>query len=146
MRSRLEGARSSGAGRTRSRLEGARSGRIAPNGADSIGELSSIPLIPCPDCGLARVAEGRTKKEGENHDLLYFKCARNGVSLYAVFIPLNLQFWGGVGGGGGAAGGGRRAEQRRRESGVGRTARGKGIESLGAAAVFSPYPIASETS
>jgi hypothetical protein len=29
---------------------------------------------------MARVVEGRTQKEGENHGRLYFKCARNSVS------------------------------------------------------------------
>jgi hypothetical protein len=44
--------------------------------ADSSGgarALSGFPLVPCPDCGMARVEEGRTQKEGENHGRLYFK-------------------------------------------------------------------------
>jgi hypothetical protein len=47
---------------------------------DPVGELSVFPLVPCPDCGMARVVEGWTQKEGENHSRLYFKCARNLVS------------------------------------------------------------------
>jgi hypothetical protein len=49
-------------------------------GLDLFGELSSFPLVPCPDCGMSRVVEGRTQKEGGNHSRLYFKCARNSVS------------------------------------------------------------------
>ena len=52
---------------------------------DPVGELSSFPLIPCLDYGLARVVEGRTKKDGDNHGHLYFKCARNDVS--SVYYP-----------------------------------------------------------
>ena len=72
-----------GGGRARSRLQGARSTRIGfKHGVvlDPVGELSGFLLIPFPDCGLARVVEGRTKKDGDNHGRLYFKCARNGVS------------------------------------------------------------------
>ena len=47
---------------------------------DPVGELSGFPLIMCPDYGIARVVEGRMKKDSENHGRLYFKCARNGVS------------------------------------------------------------------
>ena len=74
---------SSGGGQARSRLQGARSTHIGSKHGivlDPVGELSGFPLIPCPDCGLARVVEGRTKKDGDNHDRLYFKCARNGVT------------------------------------------------------------------
>ena len=73
-------SKSSGGGRARSRLHGGPSTRIALVGLDPIGELSGFPLIPCPDCHLARVVEERTKKGNENHGCLYFKCARNGVS------------------------------------------------------------------
>ena len=52
---------------------------------DLVGELSGFPLIPCLDCGLTRVVEGQTKKDGDNHERLYFKCARNGVSF--VYCP-----------------------------------------------------------
>jgi hypothetical protein len=45
-------------------------------------------LVPCPDCGMARVLEGRTQKEGENHGCLYFKCAKNSVS--SLLCLLNL--------------------------------------------------------
>ena len=31
------------------------------------------------------MVEGRTKKDGDNHGRLYFKCARNGVS--SVYCP-----------------------------------------------------------
>ena len=79
---------SSGGGRVRSRLHGGSSTRIALVGLDPIGELSGFPLIPCPDCHLARVVEGRTKKGNENHGRLYFKCARNGVSGLLYFPKL----------------------------------------------------------
>jgi hypothetical protein len=39
----------------------------------SVGELSDFLLVPCPDCGMARVVEGRTQKEGEKHGRLYFQ-------------------------------------------------------------------------
>ena len=80
-------AESERGGRTRSRVQGGRSGHIAPDNADPVGELSSFPLIPCPDCGLARVIEGRTKKEGANHGRLFFKCARNAVSCWLLCFP-----------------------------------------------------------
>ena len=72
-----------GGGRARSRLHGGPSTRIALVGLDPIGELSGFPLIPCPDCHLARVVE-----ENENHGRLYFKCARNGVSGLLDFPKL----------------------------------------------------------
>jgi hypothetical protein len=52
----------------------------SPIGLDPVGELSGFPLVPCPYYGMARVVEGQTQKEGENHGRLYFKCARNSVS------------------------------------------------------------------
>jgi hypothetical protein len=64
----------------RSRVKGCRSNRNHSIGLDPIAELSSFPLVPCPDYGMARVVEGQTQKEGEYHDRLYFKCARNSVS------------------------------------------------------------------
>jgi hypothetical protein len=64
----------------RSRVQGCRSSRNHSIGLDSVGELSGIPLVPCPDFGMARVVEGRMQKEGENHSHLYLKCARNSVS------------------------------------------------------------------
>jgi len=70
----------------RSRLQGARSGLVAPNHADPVGELSGFPLIQCPECGLVRVVEGRTKKFGENHGRLFFKCARNGVRFWLIVL------------------------------------------------------------
>ncbi|CAD6245037.1 unnamed protein product [Miscanthus lutarioriparius] len=72
---------SSRGGRARSRLQGARGNCIGSEHGvvlDPVGELSGFPLIPCVDCSLARVVEGRTKKDGDNHGRLYFKCARNG--------------------------------------------------------------------
>jgi hypothetical protein len=60
----------------RSRLEASR----GIPASDPVGDLSGFPLIPCPDCGVAQVVEGRTKKDGQNHGRLYFKCARNAVS------------------------------------------------------------------
>ena len=81
-------AESSGGGRARSRLQGGRSTRIHSIDFDPVGELSGFPLIVCPECGLDRVVEGRTKKEGENQGRLYFKCARNTVSIQSVcFVP-----------------------------------------------------------
>ena len=79
---------SSGGGCVRSRLHGGPSTYIASVGLDPIGELSGFPLIPCPDCHLARVMEGRTKNDSENHGRLYFKCARNGVSCLLDFPKL----------------------------------------------------------
>ena len=83
---------SSGGGRARSRLQGAHSNRIGSEHGvvlDLVGELSGFPLIPCLDCNLARVVEGRTKKDGDNHGRLYFKCARNGVSSVYCRPPLS---------------------------------------------------------
>ena len=74
--------------RARSRVQGARSSRIASVCVDPIGELSGFPLIPCPDSGLTRVVEGRTKKDGDNHGRPYFKCATNGVSY--VYCPSSI--------------------------------------------------------
>jgi hypothetical protein len=62
------------------RVQGCRSSCNHSIGLDLVGELSGFSLVPCPDCGMARVVEGRTQKEGENHGRLYFKCARNSVS------------------------------------------------------------------
>jgi hypothetical protein len=49
---------------------------------------------------MARVVEGQTQKEGENHGRLYFKCARNSVSSllclpnlsYGSYVLLILQY------------------------------------------------------
>jgi hypothetical protein len=71
---------SSGGARVRSRVQGCRSSRNNSIGLDLVGELSGFPLVPCSDCVMARVVEGRMQKEGENHSRLYFKCARNLVS------------------------------------------------------------------
>jgi hypothetical protein len=73
-------ADSSGGAHARSRVQGCRSSRNHSIGLDPVGELSGFPLVPCPDCGMARVVEGQTQKEGENHGRLYFKCPRNSVS------------------------------------------------------------------
>jgi hypothetical protein len=79
-RRRIHYADLSGGARARSRVQGCRSSRNHSIGMDPVGELSGFPLVPCPDCGMARVVEGRTQKEGENDGRLYFKCARNSVS------------------------------------------------------------------
>jgi hypothetical protein len=63
-----------------SRVQGCWSSRNHSIGLDLVSELSGFPLVPCPDCGMARVLEGRTQKEGETHGRLYFKCAWNSVS------------------------------------------------------------------
>ena len=84
-------AESSGGGRARSRLQGAHNTCIGSEHGvvlDLVGELSRFPLIPCPDCHLARVVEGQTKKDSENHGCLYFMCARNGVSCLLDFPKL----------------------------------------------------------
>jgi hypothetical protein len=73
-------AGSSGGEHARSRVQGCRSSLNHSIGLDPVGELSGFPLVPCPDCGMNRVVEGQTRKEGENHGRLYFKCARNSVS------------------------------------------------------------------
>jgi hypothetical protein len=59
-------------------------------GLDPVGELRGFPLVPCPDCGMARVVEGQTQNEGENHGHLYFKCARNSVSSLLYLPNLSL--------------------------------------------------------
>ena len=46
-----------------------------------LGVETGLPLIPCPECGLARVIERRTMKEGKNHMRVYFNCPRNGVRI-----------------------------------------------------------------
>jgi hypothetical protein len=73
-------ADSSEGARARSRVQGCRSSCNHSISLDLVSELSGFPLVPCPDCGMARVVEGQTQKEGENHGRLYFKCARNSVS------------------------------------------------------------------
>jgi predicted RNA-binding Zn-ribbon protein involved in translation (DUF1610 family) len=48
-----------------------------------LGEETGLPLIPCPDCGLARVIERCSAKETtKKHLRVYFKCPRNGVSIH----------------------------------------------------------------
>jgi hypothetical protein len=69
-----------GGARARSRVQGCRSGCNHSISLDLVGELSGFALVPCSDYGMVWVVEGRTQKEGENHDRLYFKCARNSVS------------------------------------------------------------------
>jgi hypothetical protein len=39
---------------------------------------------------MARVVEGRTQKECENHGRLYFKCARNSMSSLLCLPNLSL--------------------------------------------------------
>jgi hypothetical protein len=51
--------------------------------------VSGFPLLTCQDCGMARVVEVQTQKEGENHDRLYFKCASNSVSSLLCFPNLS---------------------------------------------------------
>jgi hypothetical protein len=47
-----------------------------------LGDETGLPLIPCPDCGLARVAETCLGKETtKNYLRVFFKCPRNGVSI-----------------------------------------------------------------
>ena len=71
-----------------------RSGRRQERGCSSTrvhavayptGKESGLPLIECPDCGLARVIELRAKKDTVNNGRTFFKCPRNGVSFS---IPL----------------------------------------------------------
>ncbi|CAL4970110.1 unnamed protein product [Urochloa decumbens] len=81
-------AESSGGGRSRSRVQAGRN-----FGLDPVGELSGFPLVPCPDCGLARVVEGRTKKDSENHGRLYFKCPRNGFPKLCGFYRFEKQYF-----------------------------------------------------
>jgi hypothetical protein len=73
-------ADSFGGARARSRVQGCWSSHNHSIGLDPVGELIGFPLVPCPDCGMAQVVEGRTQKQGENRGRLYFKCARNSVS------------------------------------------------------------------
>jgi hypothetical protein len=73
-------ADSPGGACARSKVQGCRSSRNHSIGLDPVGELSGFPLVPCLDYGMARVVEGRMQMEGENHDRLYFKSARNSVS------------------------------------------------------------------
>jgi hypothetical protein len=77
---------SSGGACARSRVQGCRSSRNHSIVLDPSGELSGFSLVPCSDCGMARVVEGWTQKEGENHGRIYFKCARNLVSSL-LFLP-----------------------------------------------------------
>ncbi|CAD6223705.1 unnamed protein product [Miscanthus lutarioriparius] len=86
-------AESSGGGRARSRLQGGRSTRIHSIDFDPVGELSGFPLIVYPECGLDRVVEGRTKKEGENQGRLYFKCARNTYSKVCGYYRFEKQYF-----------------------------------------------------
>ncbi|CAD6235372.1 unnamed protein product [Miscanthus lutarioriparius] len=58
---------------------------------DPSSELSGFPLIMCSDCGIARVVEGRPKKDSENHGRLYFKCARNGRNGIILVRPSNWE-------------------------------------------------------
>ena len=47
-----------------------------------LGDEIGLPLIPCTDCGLARVIESRLGKETtKNYLRVFFKCPRNGVSI-----------------------------------------------------------------
>jgi hypothetical protein len=85
----LHYADSSGGARARSKVQGCRSSRNHSIGLDSVGELSGFPLVPCLDCVMAWVVEGRTQKEGENHGRLYFKCARNSVSSLLCLLNLS---------------------------------------------------------
>jgi hypothetical protein len=80
----LHYADSSGGARARSRVQGCRSSHNHSIVLDLVGELSGFPLVPFPDCGMARVVEGQTQKGVENNDHLYFKCARNSVSSCCV--------------------------------------------------------------
>lgn len=57
-----------------------------------LGEESGLPLIPCPDCGLARVIERRSMKEGKNHLRVYFKCLRNGYPKLCGFYGFQRQY------------------------------------------------------
>jgi hypothetical protein len=52
-------ADSSGGARARSRVQSCQSIHNHSIGLDPVGELSDFPLVPCPDCGMARVVEGR---------------------------------------------------------------------------------------
>jgi hypothetical protein len=46
-----------------------------------VGKETGLPLIPCPDCHLARVIELRAVNETPNKGRCFFKCPRNGVSF-----------------------------------------------------------------
>ncbi|CAO2047580.1 unnamed protein product [Urochloa humidicola] len=60
---------------------------------DPVSELSGFPLVRCPQCGLARVVEGRTKKDTENHGRLYFKCPRNGFTKLCGYYGFEKQYF-----------------------------------------------------
>jgi hypothetical protein len=75
--------------RARSRVQHCWSNCNHSIGLDPVNELSGFPLVPCPECGMARVVEGRTQKEGENDNHLYFKCVRNSVSSLLCFPNMN---------------------------------------------------------
>jgi hypothetical protein len=48
-----------------------------------LGKESGLPLIPCPDCGMARVIERRSGKDmTENYLRVFFKCPQNSVSIH----------------------------------------------------------------
>ena len=47
-----------------------------------LGDETGLPLIPCPDCRLARVIERRSGKDTtKNYLLVFVKCPCNGVSI-----------------------------------------------------------------
>ncbi|CAL5084521.1 unnamed protein product [Urochloa decumbens] len=81
-------AESSGGRRSRSRVQAGRNVELDP-----VGELSGFPLIRCPVCGLARVVEGRTKKDTENHGRLFFKCARNAFPKLCSYYGFEKQYF-----------------------------------------------------
>jgi hypothetical protein len=52
--------------RVRSRVQSCRSSRNHSIGLDPISKLRGFSLVPCPDCGMARVVEGQTSSGGHS--------------------------------------------------------------------------------
>ncbi|XP_039823358.1 uncharacterized protein LOC120685476 [Panicum virgatum] len=78
-----------------------RSGRRQERGCSSTrvhavayptGKESGLPLIECPDCGLARVIELRAKKDTVNNGRTFFKCPRNGNPKYCDFYRFQKDY------------------------------------------------------
>lgn len=70
------------------RMHGDRSSRTADLVSVPVGEETGLPLVPCPDCKLARVIERRSKKENHNLGRVYFKCPRDGVSFFVSSLVI----------------------------------------------------------
>ncbi|PUV26737.1 hypothetical protein PAHAL_J027800 [Panicum hallii] len=58
-----------------------------------LGKETGLPLIPCPDCGMARVIERRSGKDTtENYLRVFFKCPRNSFPKLCGFYNFQRQY------------------------------------------------------